>query len=306
MQRSRNQNLSAGALLLASALLLPLPAGAQQTTFPTPEAGVDELVRALQANDEAAINRLFGERYRNLVLTGDPAYDTSLRETATRALATRKRLEEVGPDRRILRMGAQDWPFAIPLVREGGTWRFASEQGVEELLNRRIGYNERNAIYVLRSIVDAQKQYAEADRDGDGVLQYAAKLASTPGKHDGLYWPADTAKGEEPSPLGPLVAASSSRLEGHTAGEPYAGYRFRMLTQQGAGAPGGAYSYMINGRMLAGFAAIATPAEYGKTGVMTFIVNHNGKVYQRNLGAKPPVINSFNPVAGWTEVEDPR
>lgn len=306
MQRSRNQNLSAGALLLASALLLPLPAGAQQTTFPTPEAGVDELVRALQANDEAAINRLFGQRYRNLVLTGDHAYDTSLRETATRALATRKRLEEVGPDRRILRMGAQDWPFAIPLVREGGTWRFASEQGVEELLNRRIGYNERNAIYVLRSIVDAQKQYAETDRDGDGVLQYAAKLASAPGKHDGLYWPADTAKGEEPSPLGPLVAASSGRLEGHTAGEPYAGYRFRMLTQQGAGAPGGAYSYMINGRMLAGFAAIATPAEYGKTGVMTFIVNHNGKVYQRNLGAKPPVINSFNPVAGWTEVEDPR
>lgn len=306
MQRSRNQNLSAGALLLASALLLPLAAGAQQTTFPTPEAGVDELVRALQANDEASINRLFGERYRNLVLTGDHAYDTSLRETATRALATRKRLEEVGPDRRILRMGAQDWPFAIPLVREGGTWRFASEQGVEELLNRRIGYNERNAIYVLRAIVDAQKQYAEVDRDGDGVLQYAAKLASTPGKHDGLYWPADTAKGEEPSPLGPLVAASSGRLEGHTTGDPYAGYRFRMLTQQGAGAPGGAYSYMINGRMLAGFAAIATPADYGKTGVMTFIVNHNGKVYQRNLGAKPPVISSFNPVAGWTEVEDPR
>lgn len=299
--------LRAGArmLLLAGVLSLPLAASAQQTTFPNPDAAVDALTRALQANDQEALVRLFGEKYRDILDTGDRAYDASRRAEASAALATRKRLEELGPDRRVLRIGVQDWPFAIPLVREGVGWRFASEQGVEELLNRRIGFNERNAIYVMRAIVAAQRQYAEQDRDGDGVLQYASKLASEPGRKDGLYWPAEAARGEEPSPLGPLVAAASARLQGHQPGEPYAGYHFRILTRQGANAPGGAYNYMINGRMIAGFAAIATPAEWGKSGVMTFIVSHNGKVYERNLGARPPAITSFDPGPGWVEVEAP-
>lgn len=292
-------------LLLAATLLAPLAVLGQQTTFPNPDAAVDALSRALQANDQEALVRLFGEKYRDILDTGDRAYDASRRADAATAMGIRKRLEELGPDRRVLRIGAQDWPFAIPLVREGTGWRFASEQGVEELLNRRIGFNERNAIYVMRAIVDAQRQYAERDRDGDGVLQYAAKMASAAGKKDGLYWEADAARGEEPSPLGPLVAAASSRLQGHEAGEPYAGYRFRILTRQGAAAPGGAYSYMINGRMIAGFAAVATPAEYGKSGVMTFLVSHNGKVYQKNLGPRPPAITSFDPGAGWTEVDSP-
>ena len=292
----------ARSLMLATTLAVPLAALAQQTTYPNPEAAVDAFQRALQANDQAALENMFGNRYRELITSGDPAYDAARRADATSALATRKRLEELGPDRRILRIGAQDWPFAIPIVREGVGWRFATEQGAEELANRRIGANERNAIYVMRAIVDAQRQYAERDRLGDGVLQYARKLGSSPGRHDGLFW-ATNAPGDEASPLGPLVAAASTELAGHREGEPYGGYTFRILTRQGPHAPGGAYSYVINGRLLGGFAAVATPAQWGRTGVMTFVVSHNGKLYQKNLGAKPAAITSFDPGPGWTEVE---
>jgi len=293
---------TAGRLLLAATLFLPLAAAAQQSTFPNPDAAVDALQRALQANDQDALQRLFGDKYRDVITSGDPAYDAARRAEASAALATRKRLEEIGTDRRVLRMGAQDWPFAIPLVREGVGWRFATEQGAEELQNRRVGANERNAIYVMRAVVDAQRQYAETDRMGDGVLQYARKLGSSPGKHDGLYWAAEGAKGDEASPLGPLVAAASTELKGHKEGEPYGGYNFRILTRQGAAAPGGAYSYVINGRMIAGFAAVATPAQWGRTGVMSFIISHNGKLYQKNLGPRPAAITSFDPGPGWTEV----
>lgn len=290
------------ALAFAATLLLPLAVLAQQTTFATPDAAVDALSRALQADDEAALQQLFGDKYRDVVSSGDPAYDRARRAEAATALATRKRLEEIGAERRILHIGAQDWPFAIPIVRDGMAWRFATEQGAEELLNRRIGANERTAIYVMRALVDAQREYAQADRMGDGVLQYARKLGSSPGKHDGLYWPADPAKGEEASPMGPLVAAAATELAGHKEGEPYGGYRFRLLTAQGPSAPGGAYSYVINGRLIAGFAAVATPAEYGRTGIMSFMISHNGKLYEKNLGPKPPTITRFDP-AGWKEVE---
>jgi hypothetical protein len=290
-------------LALAATLLLPLAVAAQQTTFPNPDAAVDALQRALQANDQEALQNMFGAKYRDVVTSGDPAYDAARRAQAASALATRKRLEDIGPDRRIVHMGAQDWPFAIPLVREGMGWRFATEQGAEELQNRRIGADERNAIYVMRAIVDAQRQYAESDRMGDGVLQFARRLGSSPGRHDGLYWAADESRGEEESPLGPLVASASTELAGHQEGEPYGGYTFHLLTKQGPHAPGGAYSYVINGRMLAGFAAVATPAQWGRTGIMSFIVSHNGKLYQKNLGPKPAAITSFDPGPGWTEVE---
>ena len=201
-------------------------------------------------------------------------------------MQTLRVLREPSPDRRVLVIGDEAWPMPIPIVRVGDRWRFATEEGADEIVNRRIGGNERNAIYVLRAYIDAQRAYATRDRDGDDVLQYAQKLASTPGKHDGLYWPADTSKGEEASPFGPLVAGSAAYLKGHAAGDPYRGYYFRILTRQGKSAPGGAYSYVINGRMIAGFAMVAYPAEYGNSGVMTFIVNQNGKVYQRDLGKK--------------------
>ena len=215
-------------------------------------------------------------------------------------------LTEPSPDRRVLVIGDQAWPAPIPLVRVGDRWRFATELGADELANRRIGGNEYNAIHVLRAFVDAQRAFAAVDRDGDGVLQYAQKLASMPGKRDGLYWTADPAKGEEMSPFGPLIAESSAYFKGHSAGDPYRGYHFRILTRQGAHAPGGAYNYIINGRMIAGFAMVAFPAEWNKTGVMTFIVNHNGKVFQKDLGKNSTAIgakmSSFDPGAGWKEV----
>jgi hypothetical protein len=215
-------------------------------------------------------------------------------------------LDEKGSDRRVLVIGDQAWPFPVPLVKTAGGWRFATEEGEDEIVNRRIGANERNAIFALRAYLDAQKEYASRDRNGDGVLQYAQRIGSTPGKHDGLYWPADSSKGEEMSPFGPLIAESAAYLKGHKAGDPYRGYYFRILTRQGKSAPGGAYSYVINGRMIAGFAMVAYPAQYGESGVMTFIVSHNGKIFEKNLGKSTAEVASkmtaFDPGAGWKEV----
>jgi len=297
------------ALLLALPLLMALPlasAAADQRTFATPEAAVDALAAALKANDDAALLSIFGDKHRDLVGTGDRAHDTAVRTEAAAQLATFRALDERGTDRRVLLMGAQAWPLPIPLVRQGGAWRFATEEGVGEILNRRIGSNERNAIHVLRAYLDAQREYATRDRNGDGVLQYASKLASAPGKYDGLYWPADAAKGEEPSPFGPLIATSAAHLKGHKTGDPYRGYHFRILTRQGKSAPGGAYSYVINGRMIAGFAMLAYPDAYDESGVMSFIVSHNGKIYEKDLGKNTAAIgakmSSFDPGAGWKEV----
>ena len=301
--------IKAGLRRLALIFLLAVPlsaTAAEQRTFATPEAAVDALVAALKANDEAALLAIFGDKHKDLLDSGDAAQTAVERAKATEALAAFRVLDSRGENRRVLLMGVNAWPLPIPLVRVGAAWRFATEEGVEELVNRRIGGNENNAIGVLRAYVDAQRQYASIDRDGDGVLQYARKLTSTPGKHDGLYWPADTAKGEEESPFGPLIAASSAYLKGHKEGDPYRGYRFRILTGQGKNAAGGAYNYVINGRMIAGFAMVAFPAEYGETGVMTFVVSHNGKVFQKDLGKNSAKVGaamaSFDPGTGWTEV----
>jgi Protein of unknown function (DUF2950) len=301
--------IKAGLRQLALAFLLGLPlasVAADQKTFPTPEAAVEALVGALKANDEAALLAIFGDKHRNVVATGDRAADAAARTEALARYAAFHLLDERGSDRRVLLMGAQAWPMPIPLVRVGGAWRFATEEGAEEILNRRIGGNERGAIHVLRAYLDAQGVYASRDRNGDGVRQYAMKLASAAGKQDGLYWPADPAKGEEESPFGPLIAESSAYLAGHKKGDPYRGYHFRILTRQGRSAPGGEYSYIINGRMIAGFGMVAYPAQYGESGVMTFIVNHNGKIFERDrgknstdLGAK---MTTFDPGAGWKEV----
>ena len=296
-----------GRLVLLLMLASPLASvAAAQQTFATPEAAVQALATALKANDDAQLLAIFGSEHRNLVDTGDRARDAAVRAEAATQLATFHALEERGADRRVLLMGAQAWPLPIPLVRADGVWRFATEEGIEELLNRRIGGNERNAIYVLRAYLDAQIQYASRDRDGDGVRQYAMKLTSAKGRQDGLYWPADSAKGEEASPFGPLIAESAPYVEGHKKGDPYRGYHFRILTRQGKSAPGGAYSYVINGRMIAGFAMVAYPDEYGESGVMSFIVNHNGKVYEKDLGKNSAAVgakmSSFDPGAGWKEV----
>jgi hypothetical protein len=289
------------------ALAMPVAAAAvPQETFATPEAAVDALAAALKADSDAMLMVLFGDEHKDAIVDPDRAAASANRARIAAAMQTLRVLKEPGPDRRVLVIGDQAWPFPIPIVRTGDRWRFATEQGVEELVNRRIGGNERNAIYVMHAYVDAQRAYAIRDRDGDGVLQYAQKIPSSAGKHDGLYWPADAAKGEEASPFGPLIAEAAPYIEGHKQGDPYRGYYFRILTQQGKNAPGGAYNYVINGRMIAGFAMIAYPSDYGVNGVMTFIVNHNGLVYQRDLGPNTaklaPGIKTFDPGKGWTVV----
>lgn len=293
---------------MALLLMLALPlssAAAEQQTFASPETAVDAVAAALKANDETALVAIFGERHKKLVITGDPAHDAAARAEAAERLTAFHALEERGNDR-VLLIGAEAWPFPIPLRLENGSWRFVTEEGADELLNRRIGRNERNAIDVQRAYLDSQRQYASRDRNGDGVLQYAQKLASTPGKQDGLYWPAEEARNEEASPFGPLVAGGSAYLSGRRKGDPYRGYHFRILTGQGENAPGGTYRYIINGRMIAGFAMVAYPARYGDSGVMTFIVNHNGKVYEKDLGENTKNLGarmtSFNPGKGWKEV----
>jgi hypothetical protein len=293
----------------ALALMLAVPLAALATppkTFATPEAAVDALAAALKAdNAEAALITIFGDEHKDVLVDPDRAVAATNQAKILAAMQTLRVLKEPSPERRVLVIGDQAWPFPIPIVKAGDGWRFATEQGIEELANRRIGGNERNAIYVLRAYVDAQRKYATLDRDGDGVLQYAQKVMSSPGKQDGLYWP-DDANGGEVSPLGPLIAEATPYTAGHKAGDPYRGYYFRILTQQGKNAPGGAYNYVINGRMIAGFAMVAYPARYGDSGVMTFIVSHNGKVYERDLGKDTTKIaasiKSFDPAKGWNVV----
>jgi hypothetical protein len=294
-------------LALALALTVPLAApAAPQETFATPEAAVEALMKALETDSDASMVAIFGEEHQALVMQPDRAQASATRAKILASMQTLRVLHELGPDRRLLLIGDQAWPMPIPIVRAGERWRYASEEGADEILNRRIGGNEHNAIDVLRAYIDAQRTYSTRDRDGDGVLQYAQKLASTPGRHDGLYWPADPEKGEQASPFGPLVAESAAYLKGHAAGDPYRGYRFRILSRQGKNAPGGAYNYVINGRMIAGFAMLAYPADYGRSGVMSFIVSHNGKVYERDLGKDSAVIgaklSTFDPGAGWKPV----
>jgi hypothetical protein len=290
-------------------LMLPLPfaaLAAEQKTFAKPEEAVDALFAALKADDDAALLAIFGDKHKDLVVPPDRAENTANRAKAAAAIQTYRLLEEKGKDRRVLLIGDQAWPVPIELVKVGDRWRFATEEGEDELINRRIGANERSAINILQAYLNAQKQYAASDRNGDGVLQYAQRLGSTPGKQDGLYWPADAQKGEELSPFGPLVAESAAYLKGHKTGDAYRGYRYRILTRQGKNASGGAYSYLINGRMIGGFAMVAYPDRYGESGVKTFIVSHNGKVFEKDLGRNTAAIgqkmDTFDPGKGWREV----
>jgi len=292
-------------------LLLAIPLStfaAEQRTFATPDAAADAFMAALKADDDAAMIAIFGAEYKDVVITPDRAANSVARAQFLAAMQTFRVLDDRGPDRRVLLIGDQAWPLPIPLVRDKGAWRFATEEGVDEIINRRIGGNERNALVVLRAYLDAQRQYASRDRDGDNVRQYAQKLGSTPGKHDGLYWVADAAKGEEASPFGPLVAESAPYLKGHKEGDAYRGYHFKILTRQGKSAPGGAYSYIINGRMIAGFAMVAYPARFGDSGVMTFIVSNNGRIYEKDLGKNSTALGlkmtTFDPGPGWKQVKE--
>jgi hypothetical protein len=302
--------------LMAAAFALMAGAGLQAETaavagsarlFGSPEEAVQALVAANRAGDRAAVDAIFGPEVKDL-LSGDPRQDAVEFAAFAKSLAQYHRLVRKADDRYVLNVGPQNWPFPIPIVRRGTSWSFDTAAGKDEIVNRRIGEDELATIGVCRTYVQAQREYAGEDRDGTGVFQYAQRIKSTAGKKDGLYWP--TAAGEDQSPFGPLVA--EARTEGYgpkPAGsqpEPFHGYFFKVLTAQGPAAAGGAYNYLINGDLLAGFALVAYPAHWGESGVMTFLVNQWGKVYQCNLGAQSAEIASamteFNPDGDWTQV----
>jgi len=276
-----------------------------QETFATPGDAVAALVGAIRPEfDRQRLEAILGPEAVHALPSGDQVADRRAVETFLHRFDRSHRLVE-GPDgSRILEVDTDYWPFAFPLVEMGGRWRFDSGAGIEELADRRIGANELNTIETMRAIVDAQREYAWLDADGSGLHHYAAKFRSDPGARNGLYWP--PGPGIQQSPLGELVAEAAE--EGYTGSEGvYHGYRFRLLTAQGPGAAGGAREYLVRGVLLGGFGVVSWPAEYGRSGIQTFIVNQDGIVFQKDLGEATATIagtmTAFDP-AGWTRVEE--
>jgi hypothetical protein len=283
-----------------------LAAKSKQKTFEKPEAALEALVKALRDDDKKALLALFGPGSEPLISSGDAVDDRERMEGFIRLYGEANRLEPAGDRKVIVHVGKNDWPFPIPIVKAGESWRFDTKQGREEILNRRIGENELDAIQTCLAIVDSQREYAAVDRDGDGLLEYAQKFYSTRSKMDGLYW--EVKPGEKPSPLGPLVAKAQG--EGYMPGgkpAPYNGYFFRILTAQGQSAKGGAYSYLVKGKMVGGFAVVAYPATYAVSGVKTFIVNHEGVVYEKDLGPQTAKrarsVKAYSPDKTWEKAE---
>lgn len=279
---------------------------AEQMTFATPDAAVDTLLAALKKDDLETLFKIFGREYEDELIGGDPVASHEARKKAFEKAQEMHKLRDDSEVRKVLLIGPEAWPVPFPLVKEGENWRFDTEAGIDEVVNRRIGENELNAIAICRAYIDAQIEYSDADRDGDEVLEYAQLITSTEGNQDGLFW--EAGENEELSPFGPLVADAKDYLEGREPGDPFKGYYYKIITRQDSNAPGGRYDYIINGNMIAGFAMIAFPADYGNSGIMTFICNHQGKVYQKNLGDDSDLIAAgidiYNPDETWTEVKE--
>jgi hypothetical protein len=287
------------------------PGAAQpQRRFSSPAEALTALVAAAKAADRPSVDAIFGPEVKGL-LSGDPKQDAIEFAAFSKSVVSFAQWVPKADDRYVLNIGAENWPMPIPLVQREGAWFFDTAQGKDEIINRRVGRDEMTAIGVCRTYVVAQREYASEDRDGSGVFKYAQKIRSTPGTRDGLYWHASP--DDDQSPFGPLMA--EARAEGYTRKtaegqpQPFHGYLFRILTAQGAAAPGGAYGYVINGNMIAGFALVAYPAHWGESGVMTFIVNQSGKVFECNLGSQSAEIaaamTEFNPDGDWTPVPAP-
>ncbi|MDC7787135.1 DUF2950 domain-containing protein [Rhodoplanes sp. TEM] len=277
--------------------------------FETPQAAADALFEAAKARDRKAVVAILGPAVRDWIVSGDPVQDQARVARFVDAYAKKSAIVPEGGARAVLTVGDDGFPFPFPLVKTGTRWRFDPEAGREEVLNRTIGRNELAAIQTLLAVVDAQRDYAARLHQEGGAAAYARRFRSSPGKKDGLFWPA--AQGEPESPLGPLVA--DAVREGYRAKGgpvPFHGYHFRMLTAQGPKAPGGAYDYLAGGRLIGGFAALAWPARYGISGIKTFAVNHEGVVYEADLGPDTgriaPRIDAFDPDARWTKVEPPK
>jgi hypothetical protein len=278
-------------LFLALATGIPCASRAADAAriFASPEEAVASLGIAVKAQDSQALKAIFGSAAEDFE-NPDRVQATNEFKNFAAAMTQTNHISLESPGKAVLEVGPDAWPFPIPIVKKGTNWFFDAQAGKEEILNRRIGRNELEALAVVRAYVDAQREYASKDRNNDQVLEYAQRLNSTPGKHDGLYWPLDD--GSEQSPLGPLVANAQEEgynLEGRAEDAkplPFHGYYFKILKRQGSHGAAGKYNFVINGHMLAGFALVAWPAEWGESGVMTFIVNQEGRVYQKDLGPK--------------------
>ena len=280
-----------------------------QKTFAEPEDAVVALVDAAATSNTGELRAIFGPDGDKIVSSGDPVMDQRNREVFLVAYGERGSLMEDGPSRRVLYIGNEDWPFPIPLVKEGQSWRFDTAAGAQEILARRVGRNELSTIKVCQVYVDAQNEYAAAPHDFQASGVYAQKFVSSFGKHDGLYWRSEGF--ENQSPLGEFAADAAAegyrRTPGQKAGGPvpFHGYLYRILTAEGSAE--NPRSYIVNGQMRKGFALIAYPAEYGVSGVMSFIVNQDDMVYEQDLGPKTatiaPVIKRYTPAAGWTRVD---
>jgi hypothetical protein len=281
-----------------------------QLTFSTPEHAVKALVAAMAAHDSDKLEKIFGPGNEDLLSSGDDVADQQVQNRFLQAYNEKHQLISNDDGSVTVALGANDWPMPIPIVKDesGKAWVFDTEAGKDEIINRRIGHNELTVIEVCRAIGDAQREYAQRDVNGNGVREYARKFISDPGTHNGLYWP--TAPGEDPSPLGELAAEAQG--EGYaitptTQPRPYHGYLYRVLTAQGRDAPGGPMNYVIKGQLIGGFAVVAWPAEYGNSGIMTFITNYSGDVYQKDLGEQTDKLaremTEYNPDASWKKAD---
>ncbi len=297
-----------GLVLVAFRTGTGVAAAPHQKSFATPEAAVDALVAAMEAHDTHALLAVLGSGAQPLISSGDAVADREVRERLVHAYQEAHSLLKADDKQAVLQIGKDDWPFPIPLVKSTAGWRFDTDAGKEEILDRRIGANELATIQACLAYVDAQREYYQRDPDHDTLLEYARKFVSTPGKRDGLYW--DTQPGEDESPLGPHFAdarAHGYAMKGGPKPAPYHGYYYRILTRQGPAAAGGAYDYLVeHGKMMGGFALVAYPAQYDNSGIMTFIVNHDGVVFEKDLGPATATIahamQAFNPDSTWKRV----
>ncbi|RDK07687.1 DUF2950 domain-containing protein [Cupriavidus lacunae] len=299
LTRILRMSISAAAvpLMLTLGLISTASTAHAQQSFATPEAAMKAFGDAVASSNDAAIDAMLGQSARRLV----PPLGADIRYRFLSAWSQAHSIRQQDDNTARIAVGNDDWTMPIPLVKRHGGWQFDTQAGLAEIRLRRIGRNELSTIQTMLAIYDAQREYAHTDHAGDGMLVYAAHLISSPGKRDGLYWP--TQPGEPESPLGAAFLGAVGR---NISPDGYNGYRYKLLTSQGPAAPGGQYSYLVNDRLFGGFGVLAWPVRYGETGIKSFIVNHEGQVYERDLGrdtnARAGAIQSFDPVPGWSKV----
>jgi hypothetical protein len=292
--------LAAVGLAAAATLLQAAAPPLSQRTFATPQEAIQATIDAAEHNDAAALLQLFGPDGKDILESGDPAQDKDLRAEFAHSAREKLQIEQdaTEPDRVTFSVGEQDWPFPVPVVRRDGKWQLDPIGGRMEILARRIGRNELNAMELCRGYVEAQLDYASEDHDRDGILKYAQNVAGTPGKRDGLY-SEDAAQSEVPKAFAAAAGAGKA--------EPFHGYYFRVLKSQGPAAAGGALDYLVRGKMIGGFALVASPAEYGVSGVQTLIISHEGVLYGKDLGINTPALarqmTRFDPDKSWRRIE---